>query len=958
MTNAEKIFDQFPHALIHFNKDSQLDYFNNCAAELFGFSQEMEMEELAKLLSEKIGNFFLHDLELFHYTDSQAAKEFSVTINQSDFDTTFFKVEAEVCIMFKPCKIVEKNQEINSASAQKLEFNLRDNWDNSNDLIWDWDLVTGKIWRNKKYNDFLNCKHNEDEHYEIWHRNLHEDDRERVLSGIKHSLETRASYWADAYKYYNREGEIIKVADRGFVSFDTDGKPVRMIGFKIDLSEYITLEREMQKAELKYQDLFSRAKDGIIVCNMDGEILEVNIAFSEISEFSNEDLKGKNIYDFLKLRITEADPIHFDELKEKAPELTIGRILTKSNLVKDLECSTSIISDGNFMTIVRDITEKTQTLKDLSDSETRYKTLADNAPVGIFETNHIGKTIYVNEKLLSFSGRTFDEVMGNLWLDYLHPDDRLKILENWELNAGLEAESISEYRIVDKKGFIRTVQGCAVPTYDYKGKFRGHIGTLVDITKEREALSDLKASEEKYRVLIEQASDAIYICDESGKISTVNKRTVEYSGYSEVELVGKSIYDFINPSDFVEKAKELESLKEGKIIQVTREVRNKAGQSFSFDVTAKSISDGRILVIARDITDKLATQALVVKERDLSNSVINSLPGIFYLHNREGLILKWNKNLETVTGFDHTEMDGIDVRQFFDSSKIEMMTHEAKQVFDFGYGTTNAVFINKNGIKTPYYLSGYRLNYEGETCIIAVGIDISEKIQQEKLLKHSYEEIRELASHLTKIRDEERKRISREIHDELGQKLTAIRMDVGWIFEKGGALNQVAKESLENIVSLLNDGNESVRRILTELRPAILHDRNLIEALKNQNESFVATKKIPIDFTHNFSDVEIPEAVADCIFRVYQESLTNIMRYAEATRVGCDVSIKDDSLSVSITDNGKGFNIKDTGLKKRFGILGMKERIYSQGGELDIQSSEGVGTTISFSIPFVTKKNL
>lgn len=233
--------------------------------------------------------------------------------------------------------------------------------------------------------------------------------------------------------------------------------------------------------------------------------------------------------------------------------------------------------------------------------------------------------------------------------------------------------------------------------------------------------------------------------------------------------------------------------------------------------------------------------------------------------------------------------------------------------------------------------------------------DITDRKLAEKEMEESSQKLRQLTTHLLNIREEERKRIGREIHDELGQQLTAIKMDISWIAKKTDPSQEAFKTKLQNVIALLDGGNQSIRRILNELRPVILDDYGLLEALRWQAQQFTANTHIPVAMTASESDMKIPEEISTCIFRIFQEALTNITRYAKATQVKVSLDIDSDSVLLNIEDNGLGFDTELTKTKKSFGILGMKERVASLNGRFDLSSVPGNGTRISIHIPITQK---
>lgn len=230
--------------------------------------------------------------------------------------------------------------------------------------------------------------------------------------------------------------------------------------------------------------------------------------------------------------------------------------------------------------------------------------------------------------------------------------------------------------------------------------------------------------------------------------------------------------------------------------------------------------------------------------------------------------------------------------------------------------------------------------------------DITDRKIAEDEIINTNKQLRHLTAHLQTIREEERQRIAREIHDELGQQLTAIKMDTVWIDKQIPAETVAVKGKLQNIIELLDGSNQSVRKILNELRSVVLEGNGLLEVLHWHGKQFTTITGTPVDFQSNQSSIKLPQESATCIFRIYQESLTNIMRYAGASKVLSSLNIIEDTIVLCIEDDGKGFDTQMAEDKKRFGILGMKERVFSLKGTFDLASSPGKGTRIVVTLPY------
>jgi PAS domain S-box-containing protein len=260
--------------------------------------------------------------------------------------------------------------------------------------------------------------------------------------------------------------------------------------------------------------------------------------------------------------------------------------------------------------------------------------------------------------------------------------------------------------------------------------------------------------------------------------------------------------------------------------------------------------------------------------------------------------------------------------------------------------------IDKNGV-LKYIRSGLRIlrNDQHEPILLrGFNLDITETQLSVERLKQSHQELQALATHLENIREEERTDIAREIHDELGQQLTAIKFDISWVKSKLQQDAAPLSEKITEAIGLVDDTIKSVRKIASKLRPIMLTELGLPAALKWQSKEFEKRTGIPCFFTENFGNYDIDKSVSFTFFRVYQEVLTNITRHSCATRVDSSLLLDHEYLILKIIDNGTGFDQEEVKSKKSLGLIGIKERALSMNAELIIQSMKGKGTTITIKL--------
>ena len=246
-----------------------------------------------------------------------------------------------------------------------------------------------------------------------------------------------------------------------------------------------------------------------------------------------------------------------------------------------------------------------------------------------------------------------------------------------------------------------------------------------------------------------------------------------------------------------------------------------------------------------------------------------------------------------------------------------------------------------------------RHNAKYEICHTVL-IDQTERKRNEEKLRRSRELLRELATHHEAVREEERKRVAREIHDELGQALLALKMDIAMLKSSFGNAHPLLPGKVEAMLKLVDGTMESVRSIAANLRPAVL-DLGIVPALEWLMEEFQKRTDISCVLEVGEEDIQLDDNVATGIFRIVQESLTNVLRHAHATRVNVSLTREEGKLRVMVKDNGVGIDFKQPNHRKSFGLSGIGERAIMIGGELMIEGKPNEGTTLTVLIPTQVK---
>jgi PAS domain S-box-containing protein len=245
---------------------------------------------------------------------------------------------------------------------------------------------------------------------------------------------------------------------------------------------------------------------------------------------------------------------------------------------------------------------------------------------------------------------------------------------------------------------------------------------------------------------------------------------------------------------------------------------------------------------------------------------------------------------------------------------------------------------------------------EGERKVFTVILrDVTERVRTEEALRRSKEELRELALAAHTVREQEKSRIARELHDELAQSLTALKMDVAWLRGHLPAGDASVSGKLGEIEALLDGTVAATRRISSDLRPLMLDDLGLVPAVEWLVQKFTERNGIPCELDIGAPDLELHEPHASAVFRILQESLTNAARHARASRVEVSIGLGDGAVALRVRDDGRGFSPEDPRKPGSFGLMGLRERAYLLGGDVSIASEPGRGTTVEVRIPLESR---
>jgi signal transduction histidine kinase len=278
------------------------------------------------------------------------------------------------------------------------------------------------------------------------------------------------------------------------------------------------------------------------------------------------------------------------------------------------------------------------------------------------------------------------------------------------------------------------------------------------------------------------------------------------------------------------------------------------------------------------------------------------------------------------------------------------------------YGTVNGIGAFAQGTLTESVLLLQTfVGVVGIAALVLAAV-VEERSRHERALQNANEsleqrvadrtmELRALSARLQSVREEERSRIAREIHDELGQSLTALKMELSWLAKQLPASQPGLRQKARQMNKAIDSTIGSVRKIATELRPSVLDHLGLFDALEWLLGDFQEKTEIECSSQMEVAGVEVDAASSTELFRVVQEALTNVARHAQATKVHLSVGARGGGLRLELRDNGRGFDACKAGSRGSMGFVGMRERVNGLGGTVEVRAAPGQGTTVTVFVP-------
>jgi PAS domain S-box-containing protein len=635
----------------------------------------------------------------------------------------------------------------------------------------------------------------------------------------------------------------------------------------------------------------------------------------------------------------------------------------RDELEKRVEARTADLAKANEK-LRLEIEERKRADEALRESEQKFRTVSEQSPNMIF-INKRGKVVYAN--------KVCEEVMGYERDEYYSPDfdfqcliapeslDKIESAFKKHMD-GKEVEPY-EYTLLNKEG-KRIDAIITTKLMNYEGE-RAILGIVTDISEQKWVEQALRKSEESYRYLVENANDIIYKTDYTGHFTFFNPIAAKTTEYPPEDLLGRHYLDLIHPDYRKDTEEFYKSQFKERLPSTYYEfpIITKSGKEIWLGQRVQLIlENGRILgfhAVARDITERRRMEEALRESEERYRQLVEHAPAAileFDLENQK--LVAVNDVLYEFLGYTNEEIKSM--------KAIDFLAEESQELYLERLGKTLAgetvpdtveYKLRGKGGRELWARLNTRLVYDkGKPRMANIVLhDITDLKRAGEALGESETRLRSLSIQLMKAQEKERMRLSKELHDELGQALALLKHRMRSIqnqLQKGQSSLQA---ECEETTHYMDEIIENVRRLSRDLSPSILEDLGLTSALQWLAENFDKQYSLRTSFDFDNIDDLFPKAAQTNLYRISQEALTNIVKHAEARHVSFAVKENKGSVTLSIEDDGKGFDVNGVRTlhspEKGLGLEVMDERARMLGASLHIRSQVGEGTRITLTIP-------
>jgi PAS domain S-box-containing protein len=791
----------------------------------------------------------------------------------------------------------------------------------------------------------------------FWPDHMHPDDRDSAIAFCMDATARRVDHQFE-YRMIAADGHVVWLSDIVTVHV-VDDQPVLLRGVMVDITERKLAEEKLRQSESQLAEAQHLANVGSWNWNLENNTLSWSDELYHI--FGVQPAEFAPLYETVigLLHPEDRDLLRRvidDSLKTHEPFSFYYRIIRPDGKERIIHSRGRVATNehgtpARMFGAAQDVTERKRAEDSLREAERKYRDIFENAGEGIFQSTPDGRYIAANPAFARMHGFVSAEELIRRRLDisrqiYVDPSRREEFKRQLEEQGAVRGFEHQVYRKDGSKIWI-SVNARAVS--GEQGAILYYEGTAQDITDRKRAEEALRESEERYRELFENAKDAIYVQDLGGVYISVNRAAEKLSGYDRKEILGKHFDQFVAPEYLPLVCANLaKKLADGEQTAYEIEVIARDGRRVPVELSSAVIFKHGVPVgiqgIARDITKRKRAEDDLRQQKEILQKIFDHIPVMIRLAGPDGDVQLVNREYERTTGWSLEEIQKEPLKIF---AELYPDKHERQLILDRIARATGEWADFRTRARDGRVIDTSWANIRLSAGMsLGIGQDIS-------MRKRAEETLRSYSRQLIEAQEAERQHIARELHDQIGQVLTAVRINLQTIWNSCETAE--SRSLIDQGVAAIDTALEQVRGLSFELRPSLLDDLGLVSALRWYSDQYTQRTGIRTRSVTNLpqDQTRLRRELETACFRIVQEALTNVVRHAKAKNVSIDLSKLDHQIVLSIKDDGIGFDESANGGASaiHLGLRGMKERALAVGGTLDIESGPARGTVVRAYFP-------
>ncbi len=783
--------------------------------------------------------------------------------------------------------------------------------------------------------------------------------------GIKYTIR---QFFASNIKYARDSGSFdVNVNNKQFIFFYKKISGKNYINFYgADVTEKNTLRVKalenfnrlrnfLESTEDAYYIVYDKYKEKNFITNRWKDIFGFNQLttknlFVEKSKCIISETIQKHTSRIKNLKIGDQVSIRY-QIKNK----TTGELFWLSEVINkhyDLVLDDVVVSGR-----ITDVTKEQQYAMQIQESEERFRNLIDAVPVMVWVSDEKNKVIYSNQASKKFLGFEVEKIKNSRdYIQKIHPEDRKKVMECWNGNISKQRSFSSEYRVKDSRNKYHNILENGVPRFYADGKFAGYIGAFFDLTSEKSFQQKLLIENQKLDLLTKNSPDIILLTDVNGLIEYVSPTAQRILGFTEKEMLNKSINRFIckECKTYLEKFDWLKKINQKNERKFEFRMMKKNGELLWIESLLSPVMTGnemKILMHNRDIQSiKAAEMVLKENEQKYRGLFENMELGIMEVDLEEKIV--WvNESFEKLTGYSLKYLKGKNALKLF-------LPDEGAKKIMYSVGTTrkqrnDSIYEIKmkkaKGELLDVVISGSPIidlkgNVKGSVGIhwnVTEIRKLERMVEEEKLSRQ-----KDIMKATLSAEEQQREILGNELHDGVGHILTYTSL----FLQMAASSEKLSPELFEKAHVKVEQALNEVRRISRSLVPPALIDLGLKEAIIELFNQYADMKGMTFDIVtknHDLSGIDMN--AQRNIYRVIQELLNNTIKHAAASNVKLILKRTTQKLTIHFYNNGRVFNPDK--VKKGIGLKSIMNRAYFYNGLVNIQSSKAKGTNFIIELP-------